>query len=765
MAGKNMTFSFKIAGMLAGNFKTTFNEAANTVKKLQSTVTLHNKTLDQSRLAYDQNIISVKSYNNVVKQVSALQASKAAFEQNIISAKSYKNVCQQLNFPVDTFSIAGKIAESNSRKFSAMSVSAARTGGYFVAMQRSIGMAKSALSLTDVAADFEHSMSKVGAITLGAIKDQKQYDAELAKLTARARELGEKTQFSARQSADAMSYLGMAGWSASQIYEQLPHLLDLAAAGGTDLARTADILSDDLSAFGLQAGDAKRMADVFATTITSTNTNIEMLGETFKYAAPVAHAFGASLEETAAMAGIMANSGIKASQAGTTLRSGFLRLAGPPKMAQKALDELGMTMEDLTAEQKEAAMAMQSLGIETGNLEGTEKMASILSQLREKMQGLTQEQKLAMAGAIFGKQAATGWITMLDSAPGTLEKLTESLKHCDGAASEMAKRMNSDAKGAAIRLQSAAESLQISIGNVLLPSLAEASDSAAKMAGNLSKWAGEHPQLIGFITSAGVALLGLSIVGTTVGFAFNGLKTIVLGVSWAYGKLKYAMEAYQVIAKITAGVQWLLNTAFMQSPIGRVVTVLFILGAACKFVYDHVDTVRERWNKMWGEFKTSCPIIAEVFETIASVILAPYNLICSFVDKAKELMGLKTTTVDNAGPSLRSIKENASGGIYGKGAFLTTFAEKSGESAIPHTPTQRNISLLAETNRIMGSPLGGRDETVINASFAPNITINTGAGPANEVVAALRSQMEEERRKFEEMLKRVEAYRRRTAYE
>ena len=109
------------------------------------------------------------------------------------------------------------------------------------------------------------------------------------------------------------------------------------------------------------------------------------------------------------------------------------------------------------------------------------------------------------------------------------------------------------------------------------------------------------------------------------------------------------------------------------------------------------------------------------------------------------------------------VGKNASGGIYGKGAFLTTFAEESGESAIPHTPTRRNISLLAETNRIMGSPLG-REETVINASFAPNITINAGAGNTNEVMTALRSQMEEERRKFEEMLSRVEAHRRRTSY-
>ena len=783
MADKNLTFSFKIAGMLAGNFKASFGEASKLVKNLQNSVNANKKTMDECKNAFDQNIISVNSYNNAVKQLKTLEASKAAFDQNIISLKSYNNVCKQLNYPKDTLAVTSKLAERNNQRLKALGLTASKTGAYFVGMQQSVSIAKSILSFTDVAADFEHAMSKVGAITLGSIKDQKTYDTELAKLTARARELGETTQFSARQAADAMSYLGMAGWDSSQIIANLPHLLNLAAAGGTDLARTADILSDDLTAFGMSANDAEHMADVFATTITRTNTNIEMLGETFKYAAPVAHAFGASMEETAAMAGIMANSGIKASQAGTTLRSGLIRLAGPPKMAQKALDELGLSMEDFTAEQKEAAMALKSLGIETGNLQGAEKMASILSQLREKMAGLGKEQKLAMAGAIFGKQAATGWVTMLEAGPGSLEKLTEALKNCDGAAAEMAKRMNADAKGAAIRLKSATESLNISIGNALLPSLAEWGDSAAKLAGNLSNLASEHPGLIGNVVKVGLVLAAGAIAGNAAGFAFNGLKTVVLGASWAYGKLTYAMESYQVIAKITAGVQWLLNTAFMQSPIGRVITVLFVLATACKFVYDHVDTIRERWNKMWGEFKTSCPIIAGVFETIASVLLAPYNLVCGFVDKVKELIGLgpsastsaadfkrldaasvATPKVGNGRASRASVKTNAVGGIYGKGAFLTTFAEESGESAIPHTPTRRNISLLAETNRIMGNPLG-RDETVINASFAPNITINTGAGPANEVVAALRSQMEEERRKFEEMLKRVEAYRRRTAYE
>ena len=192
------------------------------------------------------------------------------------------------------------------------------------------------------------------------------------------------------------------------------------------------------------------------------------------------------------------------------------------------------------------------------------------------------------------------------------------------------------------------------------------------------------------------------------------------------------------MANIAAAKTWLLNTALLANPIGATIVALVALAAACKFVYDHVGTIRDRWNKMWGEFKTSCPIIANVFETIASVLLAPYNLICSFVDKAKELLGLGPVKVESTGDfkrldessatshrarngraTLASVSKNASGGIYGKGAFLTTFAEESGESAIPHTPTKRNIGLLAKTNQIMGNPL----QPVVNVTpqFSPII--------------------------------------------
>ena len=170
------------------------------------------------------------------------------------------------------------------------------------------------------------------------------------------------------------------------------------------MARTADIVSDNLTAFGLSAEKAGHMADVYATVITRTNTNVEMLGDTMKYAAPVAEAFGASMEETAALAGLMANSGIKASQAGTSLRAGFLRLAGPPKMAQKAMEQLGMSMNDITDEQKEAALAMASLGINMSDTSGPKKMSTILVELRNKTKDLGREEKLAAMKAIFGRK-------------------------------------------------------------------------------------------------------------------------------------------------------------------------------------------------------------------------------------------------------------------------------------------------------------------------------------------------------------------------
>lgn len=463
----------------------------------------------------------------------------------------------------------------------------------------------------ETAANFEQAMAKVKAIT-------KSGDAELQNLTDTARAMGEKTQFSASQAAEAMSYLGMAGWKSGQIISGLPGLLDLAAAGGTDLARTADIISDDLTAFGMSADKAGHMADVFAYTITNTNTNVEMLGETMKYAAPVAHLFGASLEETAALAGLMANSGIKASQAGTSLRAGFLRLAGPPKKASKELNALGVDLDTLYTEQREAAEGLKALGIDMENFaDGPGKMGKILTELKEKTAGMGQEQKMAALGAIFGTTAVSGWLAVLQSSPEDFNAFVKALENSDGEAARMAEIMQSTAKGALTRLKSAAESAAISIGSVFLPMLANAADAAARWAGTLSQAAAEHPrlvQMLGILAAAVAALVMTALTVNVAAAAWNlfastavMVKGAVLGAKTAFMATAAAQKTSAIASGLWAAAQrgaasatgiwtaaqWALNVALNANPIGLVVIAIVALIAVIALVVANFDKLKE----------------------------------------------------------------------------------------------------------------------------------------------------------------------------
>ena len=531
--GKTINFSFAINGLLDPSFSHMTGQAKQQLADLSQKTRETNAVIKQLRNGFKQGVISQGTYDTGKEfysgQLKALQA-----ERGRIRGMVQEKMGAMLNLSNSTKSLLGF--------------------GFAVRT-----LAAPLVGLVQTSANFEAAMSKVGAITNATSDDMK-------KLTMTARELGEKTQFTATQSADAMSYLGMAGWNAEQIMQGMPGLLNLAAAGGTDLARTADIVSDDLTAFGLSAEQASHMADVYAVTITKTNTNVEMLGDTMKYAAPVAHAFGVSMEETAALAGLMANSGIKASQAGTALRAGFLRLAGPPKMAADALNQLGLSAQDLTAEQKEATMALESLGIEAGNVEGPQKMTRILTELREKMKGLSGDEQLATAKAIFGQEAASGWLAVLNSAPGTFEELVKSIQDSDGAAEKMAQTMQNNAKGAMTRLQSAMESMEISIGGVLLPALADAGDAAAKFAGSLSKLASEHPGLIKGTIEFAAGLAGFIGIVKTARLLVDGYKFSMLAMHGVIETVKLAQVG--------------LNVAMMANPVGLVTAGIIALIAA-----------------------------------------------------------------------------------------------------------------------------------------------------------------------------------------
>ena len=577
------------------------------------------------------------------------------------------------------------------------------------------------VGMINTAADFEETMSRVGAITRAT-------STEMEQLTAEAKRLGRVTPFTARQSAEAMTYLGMAGWETSQILKGMPGLLNLALAGKTDLARTADIVSDDLTAFGLGAEKAQHMADVFAYTITRTNTNVEMLGETMKYAAPVAHAFGASMEETAALAGLMANGAIKASQAGTSLRMGLLRLAGPPKKASKALDELGISLSDATKGQQEAHAAIKSLGIDMKDAEGKARpMLGIVKELREKLNQLGKQDRLAMASNIFGVQASSAWLNVFDAPEEKFAQLVGEMEKADGAANNFAKTATNNARGALTRLQSAMEGVSLAVGSVFLPALANAAEGASGLTSRLGEFAEKHPGLIQAVGTIGVAMAGTALAMKAAGVIY---------------------AAYTVAAAAATAGTWAFNAALLANPIGLVVVAVAGLVAAGYALYKNWDTVSAglvagwewvkttAWNFLTslpekagyavgyvvGWFRTLPDRITGIFRSLDSVGQtfismaiewgrdAVNGLIDGFLSLPGKLQGVISRAWESAkagfdkGVAAGSggVKQNAAGGIYGRGAFLTTFAERSPEAAIPIDGSQRAAGLWTRTGEMLG---------------------------------------------------------------
>lgn len=287
-----------------------------------------------------------------------------------------------------------------------------------------------------VGSDFEASMSKVAAIS-GATGD------DLKALTDKAKEMGATTKFSASESADALQYMAMAGWKTEDMLNSLEGIMNLAAASGEDLATTSDIVTDALTAFGLSAEDSTHFADVLAQASSNANTNVGMMGETFKYVAPVAGALGYTAEDTALAIGLMANSGIKASQAGTSLRSIMSRMAKPTKEVQGAMDKLGVSLTD-----------------SNGNMKS---LNEVMGDLRNGFAGLSEAEAAEMAAALGGQEAMSGLLAIVNASDDDFDKLSDAIYSCDGAAKRMADTMNDNLQGQITILKSGLEGLGISL--------------------------------------------------------------------------------------------------------------------------------------------------------------------------------------------------------------------------------------------------------------------------------------------------------------
>ncbi len=455
-----------------------------------------------------------------------------------------------------------------------------------------------------VAAQFEQQMAKVGAVSRAS-------EPELKQLTKTARELGATTNWSASQTAEGMEFLAMSGFNTQQTMKAMPGMLDLASAGAIDLAQAADIASNILSGFKLEAEDMGRVGDVLTNTFTSSNTNLSMLGETMKYVAPIAAATNTSIEETAAMAGLLGNNGIQASQAGTSLRQMISRLAGPMKKGSKVLEELGITTKDAG-----------------GNLRP---VTDILKDMDAAMKDMGTAAKTESIKAVFGMEsAAAATILLGEAGSGSLEKYTQSLYE-QGSATRVATKQNETAMGAMRRLNSATESIGITIGNALLPALASTAEQLAAAATVLNSFAQEFPTLTKWIVGGTAALIGIKVASIALGYTWTflyggALKIVtilkVMRTAWllstgaiaantatskaAIITSKALMVVQRTWTAITKGItlaQWALNAALLANPIGLVIAAVAGLVTAGVLLYQNWSKVVTFFKNGWTSIK------------------------------------------------------------------------------------------------------------------------------------------------------------------
>ena len=477
-------------------------------------------------------------------------------------------------------------------------------------MPASMAVAGLGAAAVKTAADFDSSMSKVAAVS-GATGD------DLDALRDKAREMGAKTKFSASEAADAMNYMAMAGWKTEDMLEGIEGIMNLAAASGEDLATTSDIVTDALTAFGLSAQDSGHFADILAAASSNANTNVSMMGETFKYCAPIAGALGFSAEDTAETIGLMANAGIKGSQAGTALRTIMNNLTGDIKLSGSALGEVT---------------------IATTNADGSMRdLSDILSDCRGAFAQLSESEQAAAAEALVGKNAMSGFLALMNAGEGDIEKLSTAIANCDGTAERMAETMQDNLAGQLTILKSQLQELAISFGEMLMPAIRAIVSKIQAFVDKLNHMS-EGQQKAILTIGLMVAALGplLVIIGTViskVGVAMQGFVRLASGVK----KLGVAVKAGTgVFGKLGAAL------GGISAPVIAVVAIIAVLIAAFKHLWDTNEEFRNAITAIWegivSKIQAFCQGIVDRlnalgfdFGSIVDVLKALWDGFCQFL--------------------------------------------------------------------------------------------------------------------------------------
>lgn len=528
---------------------------------------------EQADQALKDGTITQEQYDGLQREIAETEAKLKSLEEQ---AKSSATALQEIAAEGEKLKTVGENVTNVGKKFLPV------TAGV-------VGLGTAAVK---TAADFDSAMSKVAAVSGATGSD---FDA----LRDKAREMGAKTKFSASEAAEAMNYMAMAGWKTEDMLSGIEGVMNLAAASGEDLATTSDIVTDALTAFGLTAADSGHFADILAAASSNANTNVSMMGETFKYCAPIAGALGFSAEDTAEAIGLMANAGIKSSQAGTALRT---------------------IMNNLTGEVKLSGAAFGEVTIATTNADGSMRdLSDILADCRGAFNQMSESEKANAAETLVGKNAMSGFLALMNAGEGDITKLSNAIANCDGTAAGMAETMQDNLAGQLTILKSQLEELAISFGDLLMPAIRQIVSWIQSFVDKLNSMDEGTRKVIITIALVAAAIGPVLIVVGKVISAVGTIMTIIPKLASVIGVVQKAFMA--------------LNTTMLANPIVLIIAAIAALAAAFIYLWNNCEEFRQFWIDLW--------------ENIKEIAVAVWNGLKDFFQKAWEAIKNAASTVWN----------------------------------------------------------------------------------------------------------------------
>ena len=631
--------------------------------------------LQQKQRALSDEIGNTKEKLQLLKNEE--QEVQQKFQEGKVSQEQYDALKRSIIETEESLKSLEDTVGSGSAKLAGISAEAGKIGENLTSagekmLPVTVAVTGLGTAAVKTASDFDSAMSNVAAISGASAED-------MDKLRERAREMGAQTKFSAKEAGDAMGYMAMAGWNATQMYDGLPGIMNLAAASGEDLATTSDIVTDALTAFGMEAKDSSHFADVLAKASSSANTNVSMMGETFKYVAPVAGALKYTAEDTAVAIGLMANSGIKASQAGTQLRSSLTNMIKPSKAVGDAMERWGFYATESSQEIDQAKVDKQMIRVQKATLaadkaqqaynaavakygsestqatnaaasleikqseltnanevlvqlqQGSTKTTCLYNKalqnedgsmkslretmdfLRETMGDMSEAQQTQAATAIFGKEAMSGMLAIVNASDEDYQKLIKNIDNADGAAEEMAATMQDNLSGQITELQSALQELAIAFGEILMPYIRKAVSVVQNFVKKLNGMSDTQKKIVATIALI-VAAIGPLLI--TIGKISTGISAVTGALSKAknigkivgvLGNLKSALSG--IFAVIKAG-----GMFSVVGIIAAIVAAVVVLYNKCEWFRDAVDpiiqtiasffteTIPQAWNYLMNCF-------------------------------------------------------------------------------------------------------------------------------------------------------------------